>query len=403
MVLVGALTVLFAIGVRQTLRTGRGAVWGPRLLGLFGIAYLFGGVLTADPVAGFPPGTTPEMVQTTWQGAVQNASRGASILPPIAASLVIARWFAAEVRMNYAHVGSPNKPALLLIPGQTESWWGYEAAMQLLGEHFEAFAVDLRGQGRSTWTPGRYTLDNMGDDCVRFMDLVIKRPAIGQRPVLGRAVGVAVGVFKTRASACGTYTKTRRCFSSELLPSTGPSIRQSVGPLFGFLNKYLGDQWSIGDWDGMVAGLLRASCLRGSLRLLRRGLRASAESEGVRPRVGPRLHDRADLVRARLPETHDHEVELRNDQDALAPRALAREEAEAARRHPEVVPQKSCPIAGSGCGCNRPSLRAGCGPRPSAVAQQQLVAGEVERAGSGSGRRADEVAGALEAREPRPR
>ena len=69
-----------------------------------------------------------------------------------------------EVRMNYVRVGGADKPALLLIPGQTESWWGYEAALPLLAPHFEAFAVDLRGQGRSSWTPGRYTLDNMGND-----------------------------------------------------------------------------------------------------------------------------------------------------------------------------------------------------------------------------------------------
>ena len=54
-----------------------------------------------------------------------------------------------EVQMNYATVGEPSSPALLLIPGQTESWWGYEAAMPLLAEHFQVFAVDLRGQGRA--------------------------------------------------------------------------------------------------------------------------------------------------------------------------------------------------------------------------------------------------------------
>ena len=58
-----------------------------------------------------------------------------------------------EVRMNYTVAGAPDKPALLLIPGQTESWWGYEQALPLLAEHFQAFAVDLRGQGRSTRTP----------------------------------------------------------------------------------------------------------------------------------------------------------------------------------------------------------------------------------------------------------
>src|SRR5688572_13846692 len=80
-----------------------------------------------------------------------------------------------EVEMSYATAGEPSSTPLLLVPGQTESWWGYEAAMQLLADHFQVFAVDLRGQGRSTRTPGRYTLDNMGNDLVRFIDLVIGR------------------------------------------------------------------------------------------------------------------------------------------------------------------------------------------------------------------------------------
>ena len=96
MVLVGALTVLLAVGVRRMMRTGRGAVWAPRLLGLFGVAYIIGGLLTADPVPGFPPGTTPEMVQRTWHGVAQNASRSASTLLLLAASVVFARRFAAE-------------------------------------------------------------------------------------------------------------------------------------------------------------------------------------------------------------------------------------------------------------------------------------------------------------------
>src|SRR5450755_324109 len=76
-----------------------------------------------------------------------------------------------EVTMNYAVSGSSDKPALLLIPGQTESWWGFETAMAILDKEFQVFAVDLRGQGRSTWTPRRYTLDNMGNDLVRFIAL----------------------------------------------------------------------------------------------------------------------------------------------------------------------------------------------------------------------------------------
>ena len=105
-----------------------------------------------------------------------------------------------EVQMNYVTVGDASKPALLLIPGQTESWWGYEQALPLLADHFQAFAVDLRGQGRSTRTPGRYTLDNMGNDLVRFIDVVIGRPDDRERSLVGRrAVRMALRVREGRA------------------------------------------------------------------------------------------------------------------------------------------------------------------------------------------------------------
>ena len=93
------------------------------------------------------------------------------------------RFDTGEVEINHAVAGRDDQPALLLIPGQSESWWGYEPAMPLLAQRFQAFAVDLRGQGRSTRTPGRYTLDNMANDLVRFIDGVLRRrAALGQRP-----------------------------------------------------------------------------------------------------------------------------------------------------------------------------------------------------------------------------
>ena len=160
--------------------------------------------------------------------------------------------------LNYAVAGGADKPALLLIPGQTESWWGYEEAMPLLAEHFQAFAVDLRGQGRSTRTPGRYTLDNMGNDLVRFIDGAIGRPVDRERALVGRrAVGVALGVRASRVRSAARSTRTRRCSPPRSTPACGPSIRQAIGPMFALWSKYLGDQWSIGDWDGMVAAAPR--------------------------------------------------------------------------------------------------------------------------------------------------
>jgi pimeloyl-ACP methyl ester carboxylesterase len=158
-----------------------------------------------------------------------------------------------EVQLNYAVAGDPSLPALLLIPGQTESWWGYEAALPLLAEHFHAHAVDLRGQGRSTRTPGRYTLDNMGNDLVRFVTGAIGRPTLVAGLSSGGVLSAWLSAYAPPGLVTAAYYEDPPLFSSEVEPAVGPSIRHSIGPIFALMAKYLGDQWSIGDWDAMVA------------------------------------------------------------------------------------------------------------------------------------------------------
>ena len=124
--------------------------------------------------------------------------------------------------------------------------------MPLLAEHFEVFAVDLRGQGRSTRTPGRYTLDNMGNDLVRFIDVVIGRPTIVSGLSSGGVLaGLAVGVRQARSGRRRAATRTRRCSRRRSGRPIGPGIRQCIGPMFDLWSTYLGDQWSIGAWDAM--------------------------------------------------------------------------------------------------------------------------------------------------------
>jgi pimeloyl-ACP methyl ester carboxylesterase len=160
-----------------------------------------------------------------------------------------------EVRFNYATAGDPSLPPLLLIPGQTESWWGYEAAMPLLAEKFCCYAVDLRGQGRSSWTPGRYSLDNMGNDLVRFIDSVIGRPTLVSGLSSGGVLAAWLSAYARPGQIIAAVWEDPPLFSSELTPAYGPAMRQCVGPLWALYAKWLGDQWSIGDW----AGLLRAA------------------------------------------------------------------------------------------------------------------------------------------------
>ena len=163
-----------------------------------------------------------------------------------------------EVRLNYAVAGDASLPQLLLIPAQSESWWGYEQAMPLLAAHFQAFAVDLRGQGRSTWTPGRYTLDNFGNDLVRFIDLVIGRPVIVAGLSSGGTIAAWLSAFAKPGQVTAAVWEDPPLFASEANPAVGHSIRQSIGPLFALWNAYLGDQWSVGDWDGFQRALPRA-------------------------------------------------------------------------------------------------------------------------------------------------
>jgi pimeloyl-ACP methyl ester carboxylesterase len=158
-----------------------------------------------------------------------------------------------EVALNYAVAGHDDKPALLLIPGQTESWWGYEQALPLLSARFQAFAVDLRGQGRSTRTPGRYTLDNMGNDLVRFIEGRIGRPTIVSGLSSGGVLSAWLSAYAMPGQVRGACYEDPPLFASELQPACGTSIRQGVGAMFAMWSKYLGDQWSIGDWDAMVA------------------------------------------------------------------------------------------------------------------------------------------------------
>jgi pimeloyl-ACP methyl ester carboxylesterase len=156
-----------------------------------------------------------------------------------------------EVQMGYATVGDPSSPALLLIPGQTESWWGYEKAMPRLAEHFEVFAVDLRGQGRSTRTPGRYTLDTIGNDLVRFIDEVIGRPTLVSGLSSGGVLAAWLTAYAKPGQVVAAVYEDPPLFASELVPATGPGIRQCIGGLFELWSTYLGDQWSVGAWDAM--------------------------------------------------------------------------------------------------------------------------------------------------------
>lgn len=185
-----------------------------------------------------------------------------------------------EIQMNFAVAGEADQPALLLIPGQTQSWWAYESAMNILQGTHQAFAVDLRGQGRSSRTPGRYTLDNMGNDLVRFIDAAIGRPTIVSGNSSGGLLAAWLSAYARPGQIRGVVCEDPPLFASEVNPACGQSIRQSIGPLFAVMSKWLGDQWSIGDWAGAQAAFPRELPPYVLRALLRMGIAAPPEQSG---------------------------------------------------------------------------------------------------------------------------
>ena len=92
--LVGAMTILGAFGIRRVLRGSRGGTWGPLLIGIYGLGLIGAGIFVADPMNGFPPGT-PAGSPTTMSshGFLHFVSGGIGFLAFIAACLVFMSRF----------------------------------------------------------------------------------------------------------------------------------------------------------------------------------------------------------------------------------------------------------------------------------------------------------------------
>jgi pimeloyl-ACP methyl ester carboxylesterase len=93
----------------------------------------------------------------------------------------------------------------------------------------------------------------MGNDLVRFLDLAVGRPAVVSGLSSGGVLSAWLSAYARPGQVRGAVYEDPPLFASELTPACGPSILQAIGPVFAQRHKWLGDQWSIGDWDGMLA------------------------------------------------------------------------------------------------------------------------------------------------------
>lgn len=91
----GVLVLGFAIGLRQVLHPGKGSLWGPILIGLFGLLLIIGGIFVTDPGQGYPVGVAPP-ANPTWHNIIHSlCGLAIFIVLPIAA-FVMSRRFAGD-------------------------------------------------------------------------------------------------------------------------------------------------------------------------------------------------------------------------------------------------------------------------------------------------------------------
>ncbi|MEV4628106.1 DUF998 domain-containing protein [Micromonospora sp. NPDC049523] len=102
LIVTGLLVIAAAVGLRRSLDPGPAGTWAPRLLGIYGLGLVGGGMFRADPAQGFPAGTPEQGTGTSWHGLLHFGLGGVGFVALVAACFVLARRFTADDQRGWA-------------------------------------------------------------------------------------------------------------------------------------------------------------------------------------------------------------------------------------------------------------------------------------------------------------
>jgi len=112
-----------------------------------------------------------------------------SLVPDRSASIRVA----TDPRLRYAEFGTPDGRAVLFLHGWPDSWFSFSRVLALLPDDLRALAIDQRGFGDSDRPESGYSIPEMADDAIAFLDaLDIPRATL---------VGHSFGSFVARRAA----------------------------------------------------------------------------------------------------------------------------------------------------------------------------------------------------------
>ncbi|MGH2568783.1 MAG: DUF998 domain-containing protein [Bacteroidota bacterium] len=125
-VLTGIFFILCGIGLRRSLTAGIGWKWVGRLFVLFGVALVIGGVFTADPGLGFPPGA-PEgpAKEMSWHSAIHAFAPILGFISQTVALVILALRFGSQGHRGWKTATIVVAVAMFVlatIPNFTADW-----------------------------------------------------------------------------------------------------------------------------------------------------------------------------------------------------------------------------------------------------------------------------------------
>lgn len=97
---------------------------------------------------------------------------------------------ASAVNLNYVEHGPPSAAPLVMLHGGAWRWQEYLSLIPSLGRRWHTYAVDLRGNGRSGWIPGRYRLADFADDNTEFVER-LNAPGV----LVGHSIGGVIALM----------------------------------------------------------------------------------------------------------------------------------------------------------------------------------------------------------------
>jgi len=106
-----------------------------------------------------------------------------------------------KVKINYLDYGSASAEPLVMLHGGAWRWQEYLSLIPSLSQRWHVYAMDLRGNGGSSWVAEHYRLEDFTEDAVEFI-----RQRDAPAVLIGHSLGAVVALMA--AERCPEKVKT---------------------------------------------------------------------------------------------------------------------------------------------------------------------------------------------------